>query len=46
MLEKLRDELVGLKGNYEMMLRIPNVDELPLKFERVYDVILYEGKNI
>ncbi len=45
MLEKLRDELVGLKGNYEMMLRIPNVDELPLKFERVYDVILYEGKN-
>jgi len=45
MLEKLRDELVGLKGNYEMMLRIPNVDELPLKFERVYDVILYEGKD-
>jgi len=45
MLEKLRDELVGLKGNYEMMLRIPNVDELPLKFEKVYDVILYEGKN-
>jgi len=45
MLEKLRDELVGLKGNYEMMLRIPNVDELPLKFEKLYDVILYEGKD-
>jgi hypothetical protein len=45
MLENLREELVDLKGSYEMMLRIPNVDELPLKFEKIYDVILYEGKN-
>jgi len=41
----LREELVNLKGSYEMMLRIPNVDELPLKFEKIYDVILYEGKD-
>lgn len=45
MLEKLREELVALKGNYEMMLRIPNPDELPLKFDKIYDVILYEGKD-
>jgi hypothetical protein len=45
MLRKLREELVNLKGSYEMMLRIPNVDELPLKFEKIYDVILYEGKD-
>jgi hypothetical protein len=45
MLKNLRDELVTLKGSYEMMLRIPNIDELPLKFDKVYDVILYEGKD-
>jgi hypothetical protein len=45
MLKKLREELVNLKGNYEMMLRIPNPNELPLKFDKIYDVILYEGSD-
>ena len=45
MLKELKEKLVDLKRSYEMMLRIPNVDELPLNFEKVYDVILYEGKD-
>jgi hypothetical protein len=44
-LEKLKEDLTALKRSYEMMLRIPDVEQLPLKFEKVYDVILYEGKS-
>lgn len=45
MIEKLKKKLADLKKSYEMMLRVPNADELPLKFEKVYDLMLYEGKS-
>lgn len=42
---ELKKNLITLKDNYEMMLRIPEISENALNFVKIYDVILFIGNK-
>lgn len=45
LLNSLKQNLLTLKESYERALRMPEVSESSLNFTKVYDVILFTGKN-
>jgi len=44
-LKMLKENLLRLKESYERILRMPEVSEHSLNFTKIYDVILFIGKN-